>query len=505
VPGVARPALIAHAFVPVGAPQADTAVAEAYLRRVWAAGRSLGITEPLLEGVPADLPEVLPSTDSPAFRLLAAATGTRPDRVTQAFCFIRHDVIGIGVALASTASQAPLETWAAILRAWRTAGGDEPPPPQVLGTDRVFIAHAGTEPAALSKTYGAEVWSALKAAGLDAWDVPFRTADGFTVWDWQDPTGPRVVAILSIPSDEDDLSRWLWWQGDRELAPFSRYLLNAAKLGYETRVYQATRQGIVDKVHAMDRRLAELMAVPRSTSSMHALQGAQQRLAEARSETAALAIELTRLGALRRTIEIARHNLSLTTPMAAADQQTSAGQLFERDQAMANWLDGQIDQDVGYAQAAMERAREAQNVTQLRLQQVLTELTRAQGRVALLQTSLVAALLAGFTMVNVLGLKPSIPEAVKPSLLATGIFLLLALPPLAAHWYERYGLIDRLAAALAGSSAGWLVSAVLTGEWFSLVSLVTGALGLVLALVLTRAHDRRMWAEIDVGNAPPGR
>ena len=126
MPPVARPALIVHAFAPVGADAADAAVTDAYLRRMWSAAASMGMTAPLLEGLPTELPTQLPTSDHATFAVLAGMSTERTDRVAQAFCFIRHDVVGIGVALASTGDRSRLETWAAILTAWRQAGGDEP-------------------------------------------------------------------------------------------------------------------------------------------------------------------------------------------------------------------------------------------------------------------------------------------------------------------------------------------------------------------------------------------
>ena len=246
---------------------------------------------------------------------------------------------------------------------------------------------------------------------------------------------------------------------------------------------------------ASDARLAELRGPQLVAAHAAGLQAAQQRLADAQAESSDLAIELTRLKALQRTIGIARHNLTLTTPPAAPGQRTSSSQMFERDQALAGWLEGQIDQDLGYAQGAVERAREAQQMNQLRLQQQLAQLTRAQSRVALLQTSLVAALLASFTMINIFRIQLDLSDAVKVPLLATGVAVLLALPPLAAHWFERYGVIDHLAAALCGAAAGWLLGAAATNSALNVVPLLTAIVGAALGWVLTLVHDRRFRGE----------
>ena len=250
------------------------------------------------------------------------------------------------------------------------------------------------------------------------------------------------------------------------------------------------------RVRASDARLAELRRPQQVPAYAAGLQQAQQRLADAQAESSDLAIELTRLRALQRTIGIARHNLTLTTPAPAPGQRASSSQMFERDQALATWLEGQIEQDLGYAQGAVERAREAQQVTQLRLQQQLAQLTRAQSRVALLQTSLVAALLASFTMINIFGIQLNLEEAVKVPLLATGVALLLALPPLAAHWFERYGLIDHLAAALCGGASGWLLAALITDNAANPVAVVTVVAGAACWLAPDARHDRRFRANL---------
>ena len=497
MPAVARPALIVHAFAPIGAAPADQAATDAYLRRMWSAARAMGMTEPLLDGLPTELPASLPTTDHPAFAVLAGMTANRPDRVAQAFCFVRHDVVGIGVALASTLEHGRLETWAAILNAWRKAGGDQVPPPQILGATRAFIAQADVPADQISGAFREEIHAALRPVGLDVWDTAYRTADGFTLWDWQDPQNRRVLVALANVDQEAELSRWLWWQDRQELATFGRYLLNSSKLAYEARVYGLTRTAVNERVRASDARIAQLHR-PEPAPYATGIQAAQQQLTEAQAESSELAIELTRLRALQRTIGIARHNLVLTTPVAAADQRASGSQMFERDQALATWLDGQIEMDLGYAQGAVERAREAQQVTQLRLQQQLAELTRAQGRVALLQTSLVAALLGINPLISILGIHTSISEAIKVPLLATGVTLLLALPPLATHWFERYGLIDDVAAALCGAAAGWLIATMLTGDAASPLAVLVALAGAVIGWWLTIQHDRRFRGESPV-------
>jgi hypothetical protein len=456
---------------------------------------------PLIDSLPIELPATAPDRDTPSFMLVAGRSQSTAERVAQAYVFTRHDVVGICVALASTSDRDQLATWARLLDEWRAAGGALAPIQQLLGTDLCFVADVDGQPAEFARRHGSEVAAALRTAGLDLWDEPFRTADGFTLWEWQDPAGQRVFAALSTRAASEDLSRWLWWQEDRELPPFARYLLNASKLGYEVRVYDEYHRAMGERIRAVDTDLAELMTLQEhrggSPRSLQRVQASQEKLADAQIEAAGLAIDLTHLRSLKRTVSIARHNLALTAPQAAPGQRVTAAQMFERDQAVASWLDGQVDQDVGYAEAVVERAREAQNVTQLRLQQSLTQLSRAQNRVALLQTSVLAALLASFTVVTVLKVTiPNIPDEQKIPMVAAFISLQLALPSLAAHWYERYGRVDHLAAMLFGGTSGWLVAALVLGASTSLFAALVGvALGVAAARALTALHDRTLLSE----------
>jgi hypothetical protein len=500
--GVGKPGLVVHAFAPIGAAPSDRDAAWAYLRAMWLACSRLGMDGHLIDSLAVDLPDSAPARDSASFILVAGRGRVAAERVSQAYAFTRHDVVGVCVAVASTAEEDELATWAALLREWREAGGDLAPGPQLLGRDVCFVADVDGPAEGVPGRLGDPVRTALRATGLDCWEPPFRTVDGFTLWEWQDTTAPRVYAAVSPREASDDLSRGLWWQGARELPPFARYLLNAAKLTYEGRVYDAFRGAVADRARSVDSHLDELLELHKraglaSRTSTPRVQAAQQKLAEAQVDVADLAIDLTRLRSLERTVSIARHNLGLTAPQAAAGQPASAAQMFERDQALATWLESQVEQDIGYAEAVVARAREAQNVTQLRLQQALNQLTRAQSRVALIQTSLLAALLATFTVVNVLKVTiPDIDESQKVPIVAAFISLQLALPTLAAHWYERFGHADHLAAMLFGAAGGWLAAALIAGPRSPLLAVSVGiAVGVAAARALTVLHDRRLLAE----------
>ena len=295
------------------------------------------------------------------------------------------------------------------------------------------------------------------------------------------------------PTQEAALSRWAWWRGEEEAADLVLYLLNAAKLDYELRVFRERRAEIATASMTLDRELDQVLVLHASVSvrqSLASLASAQQRLIDAQASTSAMAIELTHLRALKRTVGIARRNLAMLTPKATVESDVTAESMFRRDQDLAEWLQDQIDGDVGYAEAILSRAKEAQALTSLRLSAVDQRIVRAQARVTLLQTSLTAALLAGIGVIAVLQLRVDVAPHVRIPLLVAFMSMLLALPVLAAHWLDRYRRIDHVAAMVFGAGAGWLVAAVVAGNADPVTSLIGIVIGAALGRAFTYWHDQ---------------
>ncbi len=490
-----RPGFITAVFVPMGGDPADVATTRTYLTRWWDAARQLGMTDELLDGVPTALP-TLPNIDEPDFRLLAGLSHIDDDGVRQAYLFARHDAIAACVAIASSGRAEPWKRWADLAAEWTAALGEAAAPTSVLGESRVFLGHVDLPEAELAKL-GDAVSRALRAAGADAWEPPYLTADGATLWWWRDPDQRRVVTVIAPPDKEEALSRWIWWRDEREAADFMLYLLNAAKLDYETRVHAARRQAMTTSLRAIDRGLDDVLALHgrlagSGRTTMPGLAAAQERLIGAQTASSSVVIELTYLQALRRTIGIARRNLGALAPVEASGGQPVADSMFRRDQDLARWLEEQIDQDLGYADAVVARSREAQGLTMLRLQQVSTQIARAQGRVTLMQTSLIGAMVASVGATTLLHITVDPADAIRLPLLLCFVSLLLAAPVLAAHWFERYGPIDKLAASVLGGSIGWLVVGLIAGDLPWLLIALAVVVGAAAAQAPVLWHDRRV-------------
>lgn len=494
---VAKPSLIVDLFAPISGAAEDRAAVRRYLAAAWDACGTLGMDEPLLPDLPVTFP-TWPERSSRGFTVLAGRSGTTGTETVQAFVYARHDVVGLRATLATDDDPAPLTSWAEQLQRWHAAAAParSGSPEALLGTSLTFLALAEGRAArpATDAAAGSAVWETLHAAGLECWEPAFETAEGAAMWDGRTPAGDRVVAVLGRSEHEADLSRWLWWQGDQELARFGSYLLHAAKLSYEARVYDVRRARLEDGTTAVDGAVDRVLALDRTLevgrrTSFERLTDAQAELARAQTGTSGLAIEMTYLKALQRTVRVAQRNLGQLSPMPAAGTEPAADSMFARDQARASWLAEQLEQDLGYAEAVRSRAKEAHDLTSLRLQQATARLTRSQTRITLLQTSLVGALVTIIGATGPLGVKLDLPGPVRVPVLGLLVSLLVAAPALAVHWHERYGFFDHLAAAFAGAAAGWLlVSAAGGGDSVPLL-VVAVAAGAAVALGLTRFHD----------------
>jgi hypothetical protein len=434
---------------------------------------------------------VLTHASQPRVRLLAGRQGTRASTLRQAYVFARHDVVGLCAALASTGDGESWDAWGDLLGAWREAAGDDPPPASVLGEAMVFVAHAA--PPATGQDREQEVAAAMARAGLGAWGPAVAIGDEARLWWWRDAAGRRVLVTLSPPEQEAAVSARFWWRGEDEAPDMMRYLVDAAKLEYEARVHAERRNVMARSIADIDAAMEDVLRLSVDVGpgrSWPAIEAAQERAIGARAASSALTIEVTYLQALHRTVGIARRNLAQLAPRPNSGSDAAPDTMFRRDQELGAWLQEQIDQDVGYAEAALARAREAQDLAGLRLQHQTTRVTRAQARVMLLQTSLTAALLTGIGIIALLQLRLEVWEPLRLPLLVVFTLSLLALPILSAHWYDRFRAVDHLVATLLGGAIGWTVAVALAGSAGVAVVVAGVLVGSVGGRAFTWLHDR---------------
>jgi hypothetical protein len=280
------PALLSYTYLPLTGPRA--AAAEGQLRLLWRRIRDdLGLDVPI-DGlaVPADLPEVLGYGDS---RLLAACE-RRTDDAWQAAVRVEYDVLCLIMMLAPPRSTDTAATWRDLEQrlAGISDGADA-----VIGAARLFLAL--TEDAADVEL----VRGAAPSPAVVGWT---RVHDQFavdgqlaTLWELvasPDDRPVRRLIVIAHSTRERELDHLVWSTGDGMLPPFGRYLLHAARLRYQIRVFDGGRGG--ERIRT---RLSELE---------DDLTGAAAELAQLRQAADTVRVRVIRM---RRAVDVLARNL----------------------------------------------------------------------------------------------------------------------------------------------------------------------------------------------------
>jgi hypothetical protein len=488
----AEPSLVVHAFAPFTTTPADRNPARAHLRSLWEACARLGLSEALLPGVATSF--AWPETASDRFVILAAMGTPGDGHGRQAMMFGRHDVVGLAVAFDDPVSSKELDGWRELFEMWKEATDGLSVPETLLGETLTFLC---AYDAPSTDRLHAIVGRAMRSCGLRIWDTPFEPQTGVVAWDGDDAGSRRVVAALASLGSRDDLSRLFWWAGEHELARMAQYQVHAAKVRYEERVHRLRRAELAAAVERVARAVDESLEAhaeldARSTS---ATASAERRLIEAQADSAGLVIQLSYLRALRRTVDIARHNMALTASESigtgAGVSGTGRDTMVDRDRALAMRLSEQVEHDIGYAEALGERARHATSLSALRLQQSQERLQAGRSRLVLFQTALLSALLTGIGAIATFDMSLEVAPPIRFPLLATLVTVLVAAPIVAASWHDGFRPLDRLVIGLFGASLAWLglTSAFPSAPW--VVAAAAVAAGAGVSQLLAIRHRRR--------------
>jgi hypothetical protein len=470
LPALQASALVVHLFVAVDGEH--RAADQQYLLRVWAAcGSVLGMTEE----VPITGKKIDPAGDwdgvDDESGLLAARSRPGPG-VHQAVLCREHDTFCITVMR----EPAPTEGigWAQLDQQWTDVAGRASP--GVIGTARLFLARLVDAGAPVpDKGLAAAVRSACPpdaAVTPGWWERGITVPQGFAVWEASSPADDREmrrIVVVAAADRDPQLSAWTWISRDRTLPPFGRYLLHAAKVRYQRKVW-GDGQGFRQLRREADATLRTLLGVvaPRTQPQQRSPEPSPAKLVDASRELASLharALGLvdssTRLREMRRTVVIAAAN------MAALNGEDDLGGLFAEDRGLAGWLSEQLDDDAAYLEAAQERTRQVGALTD---QLVQRGQQRRQERFNLGLTGVIGAILMSLAAIQSLGYTVPLPRLVKPAVVATlGAVALFA--PLVVL---RFAVSDRrwpVVLAQAGfglvmAALGWVgVSALAQDHW----------------------------------------
>lgn len=489
-------ALVVHVFVVADGP--DKAADHAYLHAIFQrCADRFGMTGKLAD-LPID-PDLAVGTG-----LLAGRKNPQPaglPHVQEALLRRVHD------AFCLTVMREPANaSWATLKGEWEGATADLRPSDGVLGTAWVFLARVVDPgpplPTALANTVKGRLSNDPAVTG-PWWERGVQGPLGFAVWEAPAPVDRRALRSIVVvaPEDADDaLSGWTWVVEGLELPRFGRYLLNAAKLRYQLRVWERENPKLRQARRDAD-AIVELLlgqVVETAEPSTTELVQASRDVAGLQRGEVGLARSAARLREMRRTVQIATANLTDLGGLGTRG-------LFADDRELGAWLSQQLEDDEVYLTAAQERAEQVATLTdqlvRRRLQEDQERLQSRQDRFNLGLAGIIGAILMMLTAIQSLMYRPPLPPLVVPAVVAalgalallTSLLVLRAAVP--RQWWSQ--VLVWLGSGLLGAAAAWVVvSAVIaapndesTTRFWAAIGFAVGLLAAALASAVRKIRS----------------
>jgi hypothetical protein len=507
--------LVVHVFAPAEGPGADQCYRQ--LRSLWEDVRlkfRLDAEVPDL-GIGGELPSTLDRVTSGA---VAACVGDHLDALNQVLFRKSHDVLILSAALAPRA--ATTSTWAELRRHWDSVATV---PDTCYGMAQVCqgLLRVGQVTQSELRPLARSLAPLVPAARTEPpWhDRGCIAGDGLAVWE----TGPiddgrreRQLVVIGPPGKDVLLSAWTWSTGRAATTPLTRYLMHAAKLRYEYRVWEESRASVKARRNEVSASAAAVLGQLRSADrglpfDAETVSKLLEPCYALEADVAHLVDMGSQIHQVKRTVEIAVANLS-----ESAEPTHSPGKatMFADDQKLGTWLIAQLDDDITYLNAVKEGARDVVVAAQAALERRSAALNQAEhehrDKISLLQAVVISAAVLCLTAVQTLGyklpLKGGVQSAAVAALSACALWLVIAITRLATSPSGTAGRVRRiswpitesLVAGVALATVGWAISSWIRLQLLShhpsdLATWTWSAAGFVIgaAVVLTRPVRRR--------------
>lgn len=348
---------VAHLYAPVDGPDAGAAFRA--VEEIW---RGCGLVFQMTDAIPGiGLPCQLAGerADLPADGEVALAARERPGANCQAVLRLHHDVLNLSVALAppktTVTGDAMTSWWQAVDGQWGTLIARHGP--HLLGEARLYLALVDARDGirAASPALYAELSGLLPDAdAAHARSTGVAIPRDLALWETATEPDDRVLRrflLAAAPDADAAASAWVWSRGDTAIPPLARYLLHAAKLRYEMRVWRGDSQARELRT-ALDSLSAELRRLGASDP-------ANERLLRLRGLDAKLLH--ADLRDLRHSVEIAASNLGRAFDLSGM---LVPGSAFADDAALAQSMLEALDDEVAYLGRATERAELTRRASQ---------------------------------------------------------------------------------------------------------------------------------------------
>jgi predicted nucleotide-binding protein len=350
---------VAHIFAPAEGPRGPAAYAA--LRAIWnGCGQLYHLTDPIPGSeLPLALPEAL--EPRPGGTEIALAGRDWPGGMGQAILRLHHDVLNLSIGLARPGSwplpspsgdpAAPADRpgwWNSYDFGWNLLC--EPHAELFLGEARFYLARLddddgiGTASAGLYQGLSPLLPSAATAGPGPSAGIP--VLGEFALWEAvaaPDERWLRRFVVAIGPQSDPVASTWIWSDGHSAIPPLARYLLHAAKLRYELRVWRRDSQSrqLEAALDSLGSEIARLGARDPERSALLALRNNEAKRLRAD------------LATLRKTVQIAADNMARSVNLTGL--LVPGGPLADDADLAAFLLQG-LDDEIDYLDLAISKA-----------------------------------------------------------------------------------------------------------------------------------------------------
>lgn len=473
----ARPALIIYAFAPKELPSYPDLCTHAheYLKELWGRCSDFGMNEavPKLVGLTTEFPAAIDVND-PHFRLVAAKVDLKRKANNEdyhAFLFEYQDIFGLVATLESNSQVETLSEWNSLLETWTTKVGSAELSQGIMEETYLFtVLHE-------SDTFSSDSWlsfehffsdiallgkqviESLPGSKNAPWRSPtfWLTDSGYCIWGGENLNSRRTVALVAPQAKKDNLFHWTVRPNRNMLAPFTAYLMHAAKLRYAQHTFQTEVLELRKNYRPLDDAVNELFSLcQRSVDDgmwdLNEIENGYNKLLKEQMRKFDLSFGISKLKELMLTTRIAKRNLQKLMPAKHSAMTFNTGSVFEHERARGVWLSEQMDMDLGYLSALGERVEEAHKMMDRVLHRESQKTTRRLKSLVLVQVTLYGSLTIGLLMLPAFDI-----FAHAHDIVVAVLFLLMAiagvLPTLFERWHEDYTRFDHIAAGLLCATA----------------------------------------------------